>query len=136
VLHSCGERIAQRHGCERDTAVRAPGDRRSRIRFEVFGAFWGTFDAGDCVRVHNLTRHGVLVEAGQPLAIESIQRVCLILEGQPTLADAQVRHLRATTTARGARYLIGMEFLTSSVSFAEAVDRLVLERTAPNTEPA
>ena len=33
------------------------------MRFEVFGAFWGTFDAGDAVRVHNLTHHGALIEA-------------------------------------------------------------------------
>ncbi len=45
------------------------------MRFEVFGAFWGTFDAGDAVRVHNLTPHGALIEANQPLAVESIQSV-------------------------------------------------------------
>jgi hypothetical protein len=39
------------------------------VRFEVFGAFWGTFDAGDAVRVHNLTHHGALIEAHQPLAV-------------------------------------------------------------------
>lgn len=115
--------------------MRTSGDRRSRTRFEVFGAFWGTFDADDSVRVLDLTRYGVLVEATRPLVIESIQRIALAVDGQPTLADARVRHLRATTTDRGTRYLIGMEFITASVAFADAVDRLVTPRDA-NSESA
>jgi hypothetical protein len=115
--------------------MRAPGDRRSRVRFEVFGQFWGTFDAGDSVRVRDLTRHGVLVESTQPFAVESIQRVCLTVDGQPTLAAARVRHLRPTATERGARYLVGMEFLTASVAFTDAVDQLLASRSR-NTEPA
>jgi hypothetical protein len=119
----------------RQRLMRAPGDRRLRVRFEVFGAFWGTFDAGDSVRVRDLTRHGALVESVQPLAVESVQHVCLVLEGQPTLADACVRHLRATTTERGTRYLVGMEFTSATVAFMDAVDRLVAYR-ARNTESA
>jgi hypothetical protein len=115
--------------------MRTPGDRRDRVRFEVFGAFWGTFDAGDSVRVHDITHHGALIESHQPLAVESIQRVCLVLDGQPTLADARVRHLRQTTTFSGERYLVGMEFLSTSVAFLEAVDRLMAYRTTP-TETA
>lgn len=112
--------------------VRTAGDRRSRVRFEVFGAFWGSFDAGDAVRVHNLTHHGALIEAHQPLAIESIQSVCLTLDGQPAIADARVRHVRTQDD----RYLVGVEFLTTSVAFHEAVDRLMAYRTSPHTEPA
>ena len=115
--------------------MRSPGDRRSRIRFEVFGQFWGTFDAGDSVRVHDLTRHGALVESAQPLAVESIQRVCLMVDDQPTLVAARVRHSRPTTGDRGARYLIGLEFLSASAAFTDAVDRLIAYR-ARNTEPA
>lgn len=115
--------------------MRTSGDRRSRIRFEVFGAFWGTFDADDSARVRDLTRYGVLVEATRPLVVESIQRISLVVDGQPTLADARVRHLRATTTDHGTRYLIGMEFITASVAFADAVDRLVTDRAA-NSESA
>jgi hypothetical protein len=116
-------------------AMRPSGDRRSRTRFEVFGAFWGTFDADNSVHVRDLTRYGVLVEATRPLVVESIQRVALVLDGQPALADARVRHLRATTTENGERFLIGMEFITASIAFADAVDRLVASRTR-NTESA
>src|SRR5690349_4504721 len=114
-------------------SVKTSGDRRSRVRFEVFGAFWGTFDAGDAVRVHNLTHHGALIEAHQPLAVESIQSVCLVLDGQPATADARVRHQRRGI--EGERYLVGVEFLSTSVAFHEAVDRLMAYR-ASHTEPA
>ena len=113
--------------------MRAPGDRRARVRFEVFGAFWGTFDAGDAVRVRNLTHHGALIEAHQPLAVESVQSVCLMLDGQPAIADARVRHVKDVKdaeTANGHRYLVGVEFLTSSTAFQDAVDRLMAYRSS------
>lgn len=111
--------------------MRAPGDRRSRVRFEVFGAFWGTFDAGDAVRVHNLTHHGALIEAHQPFAVESVQSVCLMLDGQPAVADAKVRHLEPALSDAGERYLVGVEFVTASTAFVEAVDRLMAYRARP-----
>lgn len=109
--------------------MRAPGDRRGQVRFEVFGAFWGTFDAGDAVRVRDLTPHGALIEAHQPLAVESIQSVCLMFDGQPATADARVRHLRATSEQD--RYLVGVEFLNKSTAFLDAVERLITYRACP-----
>ena len=111
--------------------MRAPGDRRARVRFEVFGAFWGSFDAGDAVRVHNLTHQGALIEAHLPLAVESVQSVCLVLDGQPAIADAKVRHLTDTQTPDGRRYLVGVEFLGASTAFQDAVDRLMAFRSFP-----
>ena len=111
--------------------MRAPGDRRARVRFEVFGAFWGTFDAGEAVRVRNLTQQGALIEAHQPLAVESVQSVCLMLDGQPTVADARVRHLKPAFSDTGARYLVGVEFLAAPTGFVEAVDRLMAYRAYP-----
>ena len=110
---------------------RAAGDRRTRVRFEVFGAFWGTFDAGDAVHVHNLTHHGALIEAHQPFAVESVQSVCLMLDGQPAVADARVRHLNPTMSNNGERYLVGVEFLAAPTAFIEAVDRLMAYRAYP-----
>jgi hypothetical protein len=109
----------------------AAGDRRTRVRFEVFGAFWGTFDAGDAVRVHNLTHHGALIEAHQPLAVESVQSVCLMLDGQPAVADARVRHLKPAQPGDGDGYLVGVEFLAAPTAFLEAVDRLMAYRAYP-----
>lgn len=99
------------------------------MRFEVFGAFWGTFDAGEAVRVHNLTPHGALIEAHQPLAVESIQSLCLMFDGQPAIADARVRHLRPSRERD--RYLVGVEFTTASTAFLDAVERVVAYRALP-----
>jgi hypothetical protein len=109
--------------------MRAPGDRRARVRFEVFGAFWGSFDAGEEVRLRNLTRHGALIEAHEPLAVESIQSVCLMLDGQNATADARVRHLKAGPN--GHRYLVGVEFVSMSTAFADAVERVMAFRACP-----
>jgi hypothetical protein len=115
--------------------MRAPGDRRSRIRYEVFGAFWGTFNAGDSVRVRNLSHHGALIEAHQPLAVESVQPVCLMLDGQPAIAEARVRHLTPLPSVDGDRYLVGVEFVSISTAFHDAVERLMAFRAMP-TETA
>ena len=113
--------------------MRAAGDRRSQVRFEVFGAFWGSYDAGDAVRVHDLTQQGALIETAQALAVESIQSVCLMLDGHPAVADARVRHLRPLP-GQPNRFLVGVEFLTVSTAFSEAVERLLAYRSRP-TEP-
>lgn len=110
--------------------MRPPGDRRARVRFEVFGAFWGTFHAAESVRVHDLTPHGALIEAHQPLAVESIQSVCLVFDGQPAMADARVRHVR-TAPDQPSRYLVGVEFLSTSTTFLEAVDHVLRYRGVP-----
>jgi hypothetical protein len=103
--------------------MQSPADRRSRVRFEVFGAFWGTFDAGGAVRVRDLTPYGALVEAHQALAVESVQPVCLILDGQPAVAQARVRYVRPSTTPH--YFLVGLEFISTSMLFTEAVERLL-----------
>jgi hypothetical protein len=115
--------------------MRAPGDRRARVRYEVFGPFWGTFDAGNPVCVHNLSHQGALIEADQPLAVESVQSVCLILDGQPALADARVRHLKPVPSSAHEKYLVGVEFLSMTTAFQDAVDRLMAYRAGP-TESA
>src|SRR4030095_17083903 len=98
----------------------APGGRRSRVRFEVFGSFWGTFDSSGTVDLHDLTPHGALIEANQPLAIESVQSVCLIWDGQPAVADARVRHVRHSETDK-TRFLVGMECWSTSTPFLESL---------------
>ena len=97
------------------------------------GAFERQLDAerlaGRAARL--LARPGALIEANQPLAVESIQSVCLMLDGQPAVADARVRHLRPTGSPDGQRYLVGVEFLAAPTAFLEAVDRLMTYRAYP-----
>ncbi|MGE3491222.1 MAG: hypothetical protein AB7N29_14545 [Vicinamibacterales bacterium] len=107
------------------------GDRRNRVRFEVFGSFWGAFDVREPVRVCNLTSNGALIEADTPLAVESIQSICVTVDGQPAISDARVRHLRPAAASAQRRYLVGIEFLSASSAFQEAVDRLVAYRSSP-----
>jgi hypothetical protein len=109
--------------------MRAPGDRRAEVRFEVFGAFWGTFEACEPVRLHDLTPQGALIEAHQPFAVESIQSVRLVFDGQPATAHACVRHLRPATNHDG--YLVGVEFLSTSTAFLDAVECLITFRALP-----
>jgi hypothetical protein len=98
------------------------------VRFEVVGAFWGSFDGGESARVHDLSHFGALIEAPQPLVVESTQSVCLLFDGQPAVAEARVRHLTELPTPAGARYLVGVEFISMSTAFHDAVDRLMLFR--------
>lgn len=109
---------------------RGAGDRRDRVRFEVFGFFWGTFGVREAARVRNLTSSGALIEAAEPLAVESIQSICLTIDGQSTTAEARVRHLRPMGAPRP-HYLVGVEFLSASSGFQEAVDRLIAYRSLP-----
>ena len=95
------------------------------MRFEAFGAFWGTFHVGDAVRVRNLTHHGALIEARRPLAVESVQPICFVIDGQPAIANALVRHIADAWTVHGHRYLVGLEFVASSAAFHDAVDELI-----------
>lgn len=107
------------------------GDRRDRVRFEVFGFFWGTFDVREGATVRNLTSSGALIEAHEPLAVESIQAIGLTVDGQSTISQARVCHLQAVADAPSPRYLVGVEFLSVSSAFQEAVDRLIAYRSLP-----
>lgn len=78
--------------------MRSPSARRDRVRFEVCGRFWGSFDVGEPVRLLDLSPSGALIEAQQPLAVESVQSVKLMIDGQPTVTEAKVKRRR---TLRG-----------------------------------
>jgi hypothetical protein len=107
---------------------RAAGDRRDRVRFEVFGFFWGTLDVQEAVTVHNLTSNGALIEIKRPLAVESLQSVCLVTDGQTTVAEARVRHVRP---AASGNFFVGVEFHSTSSAFQEAIERLIAFRSFP-----
>ena len=112
--------------------MRSPADRRDRVRFEVFGPFWGTFDVGEPVRVLDLSQCGALIEAQQALAVESVQSVKLMIDGQPTVTEAKVKHARPDPLGSLNRYLVGVEFLAAPTEFLDAVERLVAFRALPS----
>lgn len=112
---------------------RGAGDRRDRVRFEVFGFFWGSLDVREAVIVRNLTSNGALIEVKRPLAVESLQSICLMVDGQAATAQVSVRHVRPA--APGA-FLAGVEFHSASTAFQEAVERLITYRSSSPTEVA
>lgn len=111
--------------------MKCAGDRRDRVRFEVFGFFWGTFHMREGAHVRNLTSSGALIEADEPLAVESIQSIGLTVDGQSTVSQARVRHVHTIPGDLAPRYLVGVEFLSVSSAFQETVDRLIAYRSLP-----
>jgi hypothetical protein len=105
------------------STLRTPGDRRRRARFEVVGPFWGTLNIAAPMRIRDLTTTGALLETDQPIVVESLRSVALEFNGERATCAAQVRHIRALDGRRD-RYLVGIEFVSMSQAFREAVDRL------------
>ena len=107
---------------------RAAGDRRDRVRFEVFGFFWGSLDVREAVALRNLTSNGALIESKRPLAVESLQSVCLMIDGEATTSQAHVRHVRP---APSGNFFVGVEFHSASSAFQEATEKLIAFRSLP-----
>jgi PilZ domain len=100
--------------------MRPLGDRRGRIRLEVVGSLWGTLEVAKPARVVNISRTGALIASPVPAALNSTQRITLVVYGQEISVDARVRHVQRVTStgADGASYRIGLEFLEVPVSLA------------------
>lgn len=90
---------------------------------------WGLIEVHTAARVCNLTHHGALIESPQPLAVESIHAIGLMVDGEHAVADAKVRHSRRVASSD--RYLVGVEFVAAPTAFLAAVDRLVEFRAYP-----
>jgi PilZ domain-containing protein len=115
--------------------MRHLGDRREHPRFEVFGACWGAFGVNEPVRVINITPDGALLDTRRAFPVESVQSVHLTVDGLGASVEGRVRHLTAVSTDGGQEcYLIGLEFVSPSASFVEAVEHMV-ERVATPHSP-
>ena len=87
--------------------------------------------ASTCARwspVRNLTSNGALIESKRPLAVESLQSVCLMIDGQAAVAEAHVRHMRPDASGN---FFVGVEFHSAPSVFQEALDRLLAVRSFP-----
>ena len=106
--------------------MRHLGDRREHPRFEIFGACWGAFGVNEAVRVVNITPDGALLDTRRALPVESVQSVHLTVDGLGATVEGRVRHLTPVLANGGQeRYLIGLEFVSPSTPFVEAVEHLV-----------
>jgi len=114
--------------------MRHLGDRREHPRFDVFGACWGAFAVSEPVRVVNITPDGALLDTRRALPVESVQSVHLAVEGHEATVEGRVRHLTPVPSAElQKRYLIGLEFVSPSIPFLEAVEYLVDRVSTPQS---
>jgi hypothetical protein len=88
-------------------------DRRSASRFEIVGKPWGSVETLEPLRVRNLSREGMLVESGTPLAVGSVHEFRLINGIVTARIRAAVRHVSPAPQAGSERgYLVGFETLS------------------------
>ena len=93
-----------------DTPRRRLGDRRIRRRFEIVGQLWGALETIESLRMRNVSPGGALLESRFALAVDSVHRVRLDIEGQWCDVQGRVRHVEQLQGAIP-RFLIGLEFL-------------------------
>jgi PilZ domain-containing protein len=111
------------------------GDRREHPRFEVLGACWGAFGINESARVVNITPDGALLDTRRAFLVESVQSVHLTVDSLGATVEGRVRHLTPVfADGRQERYLIGLEFVSPSTPFVEAVEHLV-DRVATPASP-
>ncbi len=90
------------------------GDRRQKVRLEVLGDLWATFEAEEPARILEISTGGSLIASPVAVALDSIQPLWFTVGGDTVVVQARVRHLRAlpATDEEPARYAIGVEFLS------------------------
>jgi hypothetical protein len=101
------------------------GDRRTRPRFEIVGQLWGALDTVEPLTLLDLGRGGALVASRVPFPADSVQHLRFTFEGAPADVQARVRHVRAGEPNEGARYLIGLEFVSLPEEAALQIARLL-----------
>src|SRR5262245_29144056 len=114
--------------------MRPLGDRRSRVRFEVLGSFWGTVDVGEPARLVNINRTGALVISRSALPPDSTQLIRLTLGGRELPVDTRVRYVKRVpgTDQEPEHYLIGLEFQSAPGILTETIDLLTSRSSSPS----
>ena len=99
------------------------GDRRSRPRFDVVGALWGTVETVMWLPMENIGRGGALIRSHVQLTPDSIHRMTVRAGDRDFTSQVKVRHVRASTTADGEQcFLIGIEFLSLPLPLLAQID--------------
>jgi len=104
------------------------GDRRSHVRFDVVGTLYGLLETTETTRVLNISPHGALVDSPLPAPLDSTQLVRFVLDDQPLVVDARVRHLGRTRGEEGTpAYTIGLEFVPPLSPVPSSLERIIDE---------
>jgi hypothetical protein len=101
------------------------GDRRTELRFEIIGQLWGSLQMDEHLPLRDLGRGGALVEARQPLSMDAVHPLRLMIGDQSNDVDVRVRHVTALREGLADRFLIGLEFVNPRVATLEQIDRIV-----------
>ncbi len=102
------------------------GDRRAHVRFDVVGTLYGLLETTETTRVLNISPNGALVDSPLPAALDSTQLVRFVLDDQPLIVDARVRHLGRTRGEEGVpAYLIGLEFVPPLAPVPASLERII-----------
>lgn len=104
------------------------GDRRGHVRFDVVGTLYGVLETTETTRVLNISPNGALVDSPLPAPLDSTQLVRFVLDDQPLVVDARVRHLGRTRGEEGVPgYLIGLEFVPPLSPVPASLERIINE---------
>ena len=106
------------------------GDRRAYLRFNR-GEFWASLGRVEQVVVRNVSLSGALIEV--PGRLQSMRIAHVALPDHGPVVDAVVRHAApAPNELQEDRFLIGLEFVSPSTLFVEAVEHLVDRVATPH----
>ena len=108
--------------------TRPLGDRRSHVRFDVVGTLYGLLETTESTRVVNISPHGALVDSTLPAALDSTQHVRFVLDDQPLVVAARVRHLGRTRGEESVPgYIIGLEFVPPLSPIPPSLERVIAD---------
>jgi hypothetical protein len=92
------------------------------------GELWGSVQALEPLRFHNLAPEGALVESTAPLPVGSVQPIRLVQGTRTTDVRAAVRHLSPIYLEGGdRRYRVGLEFIKVDDQAAAWIANLMAE---------
>jgi hypothetical protein len=89
------------------------GDRRTKLRLEVVGELWGTFETEEDAPVLDISPGGALIASPVAVALDSLTPLAIRVEGESVSVQARVRHIRMLpgTDQAPLRYAVGVEFV-------------------------
>jgi PilZ domain len=114
-----------------DSMSKPLADRRSQVRFDVVGTLYGLLETTETTRVLNISPQGALVDSPLPAPLDSTQLVRFVLDDEPLVVDARVRHLGRTRGEEGVPcYLIGLEFVPPLSPVPPSLERVISDAIA------
>jgi len=104
-------------------------DRRGRPRFEVVGDLTGTLETVRPLELRNIGSGGALVESDRAWPVGSVHPVVVTNGSKVGRAQVCVRHVSQPDDG-ARRYLIGIEFLSTSPGLMEEIARRMAEENS------